>query len=112
MDNSKYQMAITAWGADYDDAMTYLDLWTNHTPYRGNYENPKYDALIMNAKKETDENKRINMMLEAEKMLVTEDAVVAPIYFGGYSFLLNSKVEGLDYHPYGNPVDFKYANVK
>lgn len=112
MDNSQYQVAITAWGADYDDAMTYLDLWANHTPYRGNYENPQYDTLITNAKKETDETKRIDMMLQAEKLLLNEDVVVVPIYFGGYSFLLNDKVEGLDYHPYGNPVDFKYANVK
>lgn len=112
MDNSQYQMAITAWGADYDDAMTYLDLWANHTPYRGNYENPKYDKLITDAKKETDEARRIDMLLAAEKILTAEDVVVVPIYFGGYSYLLSDKVEGLDYHPYGNPVDFKYASIK
>mgnify|MGYP000830551391 FL=1 len=33
MDANNYQFAVTAWGADYDDAMTYLDLWTNGTPY-------------------------------------------------------------------------------
>lgn len=112
MDNNNYQMAITAWGADYDDAMTYLDLWSNHTPYRGGYENPKYDKLIADAKKETDEQKRIDMLLQAEKLLVQEDVVVAPIYFTGYAFLQNSNVENLVYHPYGNPVDFKYANLK
>lgn len=112
MDNSNYQMAITAWGADYDDAMTYLDLWANHTPYRGNYENANYDKLIAEAKKETDEKKRLDMMLAAEKTLLSDDVVVVPIYFGGYSFLLNSKVQNLEYHPYGNPVDFKYADVK
>ena len=26
MDANNYQFAVTAWGADYDDAMTYLDL--------------------------------------------------------------------------------------
>ena len=31
MDANNYQFAVTAWGADYDDAMTYLDLWTNGT---------------------------------------------------------------------------------
>lgn len=46
MDNNNYQFAITAWGADYDDAMTFLDLWIasadtgKSTPYRGNYANP------------------------------------------------------------------------
>ena len=28
MDANNYQVGVTAWGADYDDAMTYLDLWT------------------------------------------------------------------------------------
>jgi oligopeptide transport system substrate-binding protein len=112
MDNSNYQMGITAWGADYDDAMTYLDLWANHTPYRGNYENANYDKLITDAKKETDEQKRIQMLLAAEKTLLDDDVVVVPIYFGGYSYLLNSRVQNLEYHPYGNPVDFKYADVK
>lgn len=109
MDNNNYQMAVTAWGADYDDAMTYMDLWTNHTPYRGNYESSEYDTLIANAKKETDDAKRTDMLLQAEKLLVDTDAVVAPIYFGGYSFLQKSNVTGLIYHPYGNPVEFKSA---
>lgn len=53
MDEGNYQFGVTGWGADYDDAMTYLDLWANHTPYRGNYENPKYDELIASAKKKS-----------------------------------------------------------
>ncbi|WP_211745843.1 peptide ABC transporter substrate-binding protein [Paenibacillus sp. Marseille-Q4541] len=112
MDNSQYQMAITGWGADYDDAMTYLDLWANHTPYRGNYENADFDALISGAKQEADEAKRIDMLLQAERLLVSKDVVVSPIFFGGYSYLLNEKVEGLVYHPYGSPVDFKYTDIK
>ena len=46
MDANNYQFAVTAWGADYDDAMTYLDLWTNGTPYRGNYNDDDYNALM------------------------------------------------------------------
>lgn len=109
MDDNNYQMAITAWGADYDDAMTYLDLWTNHTPYRGNYESSEYDTLIANAKKETDDAKRMDDLLQAEKLLVQTDVVVAPIYYTGYSYLQKSNVTGLIYHPYGNPVEFKSA---
>jgi oligopeptide transport system substrate-binding protein len=109
MDDNNYQMAITAWGADYDDAMTYMDLWTNHSPYRGNYENAQYDTLIANAKKETDDTKRADMLLQAEKLLVQQDVVVAPIYYGGISYLQKTGVEGLIYHPYGNPVEFKSA---
>ena len=67
MDANNYQMGLTAWGADYDDAMTYLDLWTNGTPYRGNYADDTYNSLIADAKSQTDDTARLQDMLQAEK---------------------------------------------
>ncbi|MBW7456499.1 peptide ABC transporter substrate-binding protein [Paenibacillus sepulcri] len=112
MDNSNYQFGITAWGADYDDAMTYLDLWSNHSPYRGNYESKQYDELIASAKSETDDKKRTDLLLQAEKLLVQTDVVTAPIYHRGVAQLIKPDVEGLIYHPYANPVEFKYVTKK
>lgn len=112
MDNNNYQFAITAWGADYDDAMTYLDLWTNGTPYRGNYSNETYNKLIADAKKETDEAKRLTMMLDAEKILLDTDAVISPLYYRGFAYLQKSNIENLVTHPFGNPIEFKYARIK
>lgn len=112
MDDGKYQFAVTAWGADYDDPMTYMDLWANHTPYRGSYANEKYDSLITGAKKEVDVTKRMNMLLEAEKILIVQDAVVSPLFYRGYSFLQKGNVKGLVFHPYGSPVEYKYATVE
>ena len=68
MDANNYQMGVTAWGADYDDAMTYLDLWTNGTPYRGNYVDEEYNSLIADAKTQTDDTKRLDDMLQAERI--------------------------------------------
>lgn len=112
MDDNNFQMAITAWGADYDDAMTYLDLWTNGTPYRGNYMNDGYNALITDAKKQTDEAKRLQDMLDAEKMLLNEDAVVSPLYYRGFANLTKANVVDLVTHPFGPPIEFKYASLK
>lgn len=112
MDNNNYQMAITAWGADYDDAMTYLDLWTGGTPYRGNYVSDAYNALIADAKTQTDEGKRLQDMLDAEKMLLNEDAVVSPLYYRGFAYLTNPNVVNLVTHPFGPPIEFKYASIK
>ena len=75
MDANNYQMGVTAWGADYDDAMTYLDLWTNGTPYRGNYVDEEYNSLIADAKTQTDDATRLDDMLKAEKKLVAEDGI-------------------------------------
>lgn len=109
MDANNYQMGVTAWGADYDDAMTYLDLWTNGTPYRGNYVDEEYNSLIADAKTQTDDTKRLDDMLQAEKKLVAEDAVVSPIYHKGSATLTKSNVKNLITHPIGVPMEFKYA---
>lgn len=84
MDNNNYQFAITAWGADYDDAMTFLDLWIasadtgKSTPYRGNYANPAYTDLITSAKADANSETRLQSLLDAEKLLVDTDAVISP----------------------------------
>lgn len=116
MDNNDYQFAITAWGADYDDAMTFLDLWIaqsdtgKSTPYRGNYGNADYTALITSAKADANSETRLQSLLDAEKMLVDTDAVIAPLYFKGFAYLQRSDVQNLIVHPLGNPVEFKYAS--
>lgn len=112
MDDNTYQMAITAWGADYDDAMTYMDLWTNGTPYRGNYKNDNYNSLIADAKKQTDDAKRLQDLLTAEKTLVSDDVVVAPLYYRGAAYLTKSNVHDLVVHPFGPPMEFKYAYIQ
>ncbi|MFD1174862.1 peptide ABC transporter substrate-binding protein [Paenibacillus puldeungensis] len=112
MDDNNYQMAITAWGADYDDAMTYLDLWTNGTPYRGNYTSETYNGLIADAKQQKDDAKRLQDMLDAEKTLLTDDAVVSPLFYRGFAYLTKPNVENLVTHPFGTPIEFKYASLK
>lgn len=109
MDANNYEMGLTAWGADYDDAMTYLDLWTNGTAYRGNYHSDAYNALIQDAKSQTSDEARLQDMLEAEKLLVTEDAVVAPMFHRGSAILTKPDLHDLVSHPIGVPMDFKYA---
>ena len=116
MDNNNYQFAITAWGADYDDAMTFLDLWIasadtgKSTPYRGNYANSAYTDLITSAKADANSETRLQSLLDAEKLLVDTDAVISPLYFKGFAYLQRSDVQDLIVHPLGNPVEFKYAS--
>lgn len=107
-----YDMAITAWGADYDDAMTYLDLWTNGTPYRGNYVSDEYNSLVAQAKQETDNQTRTELLLQAEKILCSEDMVAAPLYYRGFAYLQKPNIENLTVHSFGPPIEFKYANFK
>jgi len=108
-----YTVAVNRWGADYNDAMTYMDLWNNNpTPLRGNYQNPKYDELVSAAKKEADVNKRIQNLIEAEKILIVEDASIAPLYYDAQTILQKPYVKGIVIHPAGLGLDLKWATLE
>ncbi len=113
MREDDYQFAISKWGADYNDAMSYLDLWVGDpiAPFRGNYHNPEYMDIVYQAKEEKDEEKRIDMLIEAQRILLEEDAVLGPMYYEGAAYLQKSNVENLVFHPYGARLDLKYVTI-
>lgn len=111
MKTENFDMALSAWGADYDDAMTYLELWTSTSGYRGYYAKEEYVALVKAAMTESDEAVRLQTMLKAEKMLVDEDMVVTGIYDRGYSYLQKPYVKGILNHPSGQPSEFKWVTL-
>jgi oligopeptide transport system substrate-binding protein len=110
-EDDDYQLSAQAWIADYDDPMTFLDLYESSSPYNtsiaGHYKNERYDQLISGAKEETDAAKRMDMLLEAEKILVEEDAAMAPWRFYGSAYLVNPEVISrfVD-QPYGGGKDY------
>ena len=107
-----YTVGVNRWGADFNDPINYLDLWNqNVTPLRGNYQNPKYDELLSAAKSEVDTEKRMEYLLEAEKLLIQEDAVVAPLYYDGHSYLQKEYLKGLVMHPFGLALELKGASI-
>ena len=116
MKSSKYQMGLNAWGADYDDPMTYLQIWTeNKNGFRGNFKNTDaangYANLITEAKKETDNAKRADLLVQAEKSLISDNAVVAPLYYMGSAYLVKSNVTNL-VEPNSGILELKYVTVQ
>ncbi|MBX9974507.1 peptide ABC transporter substrate-binding protein [Cytobacillus firmus] len=108
-----YQMAVNRWGADYNDSMTYLDLWEkpSNPHFRGNYASAKYDELVAFAKTEADDKVRMDKLLEAEK-LILEDGALGPLYYDGLSYMQKPYLKGLVTHPYGASPDLKWATVQ
>jgi oligopeptide transport system substrate-binding protein len=89
-----YDMVVSLWGADYNDPMTFLDMWITDGDFNENgYSNPKYDALISSAQKEPDSKKRMQYLYDAEKQLM-EDMPVGPIFFRASSGVSRSYVKG------------------
>ena len=77
-----YSIARNGWIADYNDPMSFLDMWmTGGGNNDAQYSNAKYDDLIKQAKATNDPAERMKLMHEAEDILMGEDVVHAAIYF-------------------------------
>lgn len=110
-----YDIVMHGWGPDYLDPLTFLDLFvTDGTNNETSYSSEEYDELIKDAevKYANDPEKRWEKMLEAEKLLVEEDTVIAPIYQRGRIVLKESYVKGLDEHLFGPDYTLKNVSIE
>ena len=97
-----YSIARNGWIADYNDPMSFLDMWmTDGGNNDAQYKNPEYDALIQQAKAATDLSERAKIMHQAEDVLMGQDWVLNPLYFYTQKYMLDSKVQGMYYTPLG-----------
>lgn len=94
--NLNYQVARAGWTADYNDPMTFLDMWvTGGGNNDTGYANPEYDKLINDAKTSTDPAKRQEDFAAAEKMLIQDDQVLIPIYYYTNNSLTKPYLKGV-----------------
>lgn len=101
-----FEMSWQGWIGDYNDPMTFLDLYLSDSSFNtGGYQNDQYDQLITDAQAEADPAARLELMQEAERLLVEEDAAVAPIFFDGEAELIRSSIKNYVDHPYGGGID-------
>lgn len=115
LDNEKkknFDVGISLWGADYNDAMTFLDLWTSNSEFNSvSYNNPAYDKLIADAKANADVKSRAQQMVDAEKLLM-KDMAVGPIFFRSRAFALKPYVKDFYTYPSGVEYSFKYTHIE
>ena len=130
--NGDFSVARNGWLADYNDPITFLDMWTTAsgnndvqygkgakkdltiysldlTPYgldikvdNGTWAET-YDVLIGEIKKCTDVENRYAMMHLAEDMLMDTGCLV-PLFFYTDLFMLDDSVNGF----FSNPLGYKY----
>jgi oligopeptide transport system substrate-binding protein len=106
-----FDFSLYGWIADYNDPMTFLDLFLSDSEFNDpSYKNARYDQLIKAAQTETDEQVRMNNMIQAEEILVQDDAGIAPVYFEGVAYLVRPSIKNLVVHPTG-PQEWKYVSV-
>jgi oligopeptide transport system substrate-binding protein len=106
--NGEFQLSWQGWIADYNDPMTFLDLWETDSPFNtGGYSNERYDDLIAQAREETDDARRMQLLLEAEMILIEDVAACAPMFFEGVAWLVEPSIENFTYYRIGgNAINF------
>ena len=76
-----YTVARHGWIADYVDPMTFLDMWVSNSGQNdAGYSNPEYDKLINAARREPDKAKRVQLLHQAEDVIMN-DMPIIPLYY-------------------------------
>ncbi|WP_181349141.1 peptide ABC transporter substrate-binding protein [Thalassobacillus sp. CUG 92003] len=111
----EYQLQNSGWGPDYIDPNTFLNMWvTDGGNNMTGYANEEYDALIEKANTELAQKpvERFETFLEAEKMLIEEDAVLAPLYQRAVAQLWKPYLKGVITNPMGAEYTYKHAYIE
>ena len=130
--NGEYSVARNGWLADYNDPISFLDMWTSGSGnndvqfgkgahkdlkmynldltafgYEDKVENgtwaETYDVLIQRIKSCTKSEDRYAMMHLAEDMLM-ETGCIVPLYYYTDLYMIDDSVNGF----YSNPLGYKY----
>ncbi|MBE1443235.1 oligopeptide transport system substrate-binding protein [Paenibacillus sp. OAS669] len=113
MQEGNFDTLIGLWGADYNDPMTFLDMWVSDNKsfnYMG-YSNPVYDELVKGADKEVDLAKRSKMLIDAEKTLMN-DMPLSPLYFRTRPYAKKVNVDGLILPAMSKEWELKWVSIK
>jgi len=107
-----YDIVLSLWGADYNDPMTFLDMWLSDGDFNETgWGNPKYDELIKLAQNEPDKKKRMQAMKDAEKVLMDE-MPIGPIFFRGASYVMQTYVKNYQVNLSAPANDLKYVYIE
>ena len=106
-------MVVSAWGADFPDPISFLQLFTSDGSYNnGKWSNAKYDEYVKNAEGVDANNpaKRWDDLVNAEKELMADQGII-PLYHQVTSEAIKPRVSGVQFFPTGSPYDFRDATI-
>lgn len=93
-----FDIARGGWYGDYTDPTTWLDLARSTNGNNdGQFNSPAYDELLDRAAREADPAKRMAILSDAEKLLVTDECPFLPLYQYGDGYMYDDrKIAGFD----------------
>lgn len=99
--NGNFMVSRASWFGDYGDPTTFLD--TNRSDDGNNdrkYANPAYDTLLDQARDEPNPARRMQLLHDAETLLVERDLPLIPIFQYTQLYMFDAhRLDGLSSHP-------------
>lgn len=111
MTSGDFDMVAAGWGPDFDDPMTFADLFASwNENNRGLYKNDQYDHWIRVAQNSADPNVRMDAMAKVQAIII-EDVAVLPKYESGSVYVQSPQLKGVARRVVGADPSFVYAKV-
>ena len=106
-----YEIIWAGWGSDYDDPYSYLELFISDSSYNySGYKNDQYDQLMKATQTEVDTEKRMDMMHQAEQILI-DDGAFLPQAEREVHYLLDDDVKDLTFFYCSINIDWVHADI-
>ena len=109
MRRGDFDIVVAAWGPDFDDIMTFADLfasWNDNN--RGRYHNPEYDRLVRAAQRSSDAKRRFDIMGRLQALIV-DDVPILPTYENASLYVQHPQLRGVRRAVFGGDPSFRDA---
>ncbi len=111
MDDGDFDLVLAGWGPDYDDPLTFGDLFASwNQNNRGRYANPDYDRLVSVAQNSLVPRVRMDAFGEMQR-IIHEDVVVIVNYERGSVYVTHPRIRGIVRRVVGASQDYTYAYI-
>jgi len=106
-----FDMVMAGWGPDFDDALTFADLFASwNLQNRGRYSNPELDAQVRIAQGSIDTQVRMDAFGEIQRILI-DQAVILPDYERGRVFVADKRMQDLGRRAIGPDPDYSRVRL-
>ena len=111
MRRGDFDIVVAGWGPDFDDAITYGDLFASwNANNRGQYRSDEYDRWVRVAQNSADQTVRMDAMAQLQR-IIAEDVVIIPTFEAGYLYVQHPQLKNVVRRTFGADPDYKFARV-
>ena len=112
MTSGDYDLVLAGWGPDYNDPMTFGDLFSSwNLNNRGRYASDELDAWVRRAQDALDPEERVRAFGEIQRV-IQEDVVIIPTYERGIIYVSHPRLHGVIRRQISPDPDFSRAWIE